>query len=410
MSRFMRLNTKTLLLLYILSLVGIVNAEETSRERLIKTLILENGFTYSKELYLEVDAHLSAEGKGFFESKHLSLNGEIACVTCHNAKSGSSDGIPNAAGIGGYGKGIDRLYSGAKIVPRNSLALWGVGSKGFNTLFWDGKLIFLKDKTISQFGSTAPSSDPLITAVHLPAVEIRETLEEDSFIAQHKKENAAGSEIIYNAITANLKKNEPDLMSSLAAKKNMSIADIRFLDVASAIAAFIRDEFRIKKTRLEAFVLSEEGLTKTELRGAEIFYGKGGCSSCHSGGNFTDQKFYTVPFPQLGFGKNGFGIDYGRYNATFNPIDLYKFRTPSLYNVEITSPYGHSGSVATLSQAIVAHFDPLKLVDISQYDSLQRHEFSKVMTKSDMVGKVNYLTEDEVNALTVFLKTLSFKK
>ena len=39
--------------------------------------------------------------------------------------------------------------------------------------------------------------------------------------------------------------------------------------------------------------------------------------------------------------------------------DPYKFRTTPLFNVEKTAPYGHSGSVATIEDAIAAHFDPL---------------------------------------------------
>ena len=77
-------------------------------------------------------------------------------------------------------------------------------------------------------------------------------------------------------------------------------------------------------------------------------------------------------------------------------------------NVEVTAPYSHSGSVKTLEEAITAHYDPLILANIDQYDSLQRHEFAKVLAKSDMVGMVNYLTKDEVADLINFLKTLSF--
>jgi len=404
----MKLNTKFFSSFTLLVASVCVHAEQGGRESLLRDAILQAGFKPSQALYLDKDSHLSPLGKVFFESKNLSLNGQIACSTCHRDETGSSDGLPNAAGVRGYGEGLERLTSGAKIVPRNSLALWGVGSKGFNTLFWDGKLVFSGDQTISQFGSVAPSDDPLITAVHLPAVEIRETLEEDAFVLEHKNESVEGVDIIYNAITQNLKSHEIQAISALADKLNKPIDQIKFIDVATALAAFIRNEFRIEKTRLEYFVEGTLKLNKAELNGAEIFYGKGGCSICHSGPNFTDKKFYTVPFPQLGFGKNGFGVDYGRYNATFNPSDLYKFRTPSLYNVEKTSPYGHSGSVKTIEEAITAHYDPLSLIDVGQYDDLQRHELTKILSKSDMVGMVNYLTEDEVENLTKFLQTLSF--
>ena len=141
------------------------------------------------------------------------------------------------------------------------------------------------------------------------------------------------------------------------------------------MAAFIRSKFRIRKTRLEEFVFERKPLTEPELRGALVFYGSGSCITCHSGPYFSDFHYHTVAFPQLGFGKNGFGIDYGRYNATFDPRDLYKFRTPPLFNVEKNRFYGHSGSVDSVEKAIIAHFDPLSLVDLTKMTPLQRNIF-----------------------------------
>ena len=101
--------------------------------------------------------------------------------------------------------------------------------------------------------------------------------------------------------------------------------------------------------------------------------------NCHNGPYFSDFKFHAVPLPQLGFCKNGFGVDYGRFNVTFDPQDLYRFRTPPLFNVEKTAPYGHAGSLAKLSEAIVAHFDPLRTIDLKSMDEVARHEFFKRM-------------------------------
>ena len=196
------------------------------------------------------------------------------------------DGIPNAAGVRGLGEGRERLLSGAKIVPRNTLALWGVGSKDFNTFFWDGRIDFRSIKIISQFGSQIPSHDPLITAVHLPVVEIRETLEEDDFVLAHKQESLSGAKSVYKAIVKNLITHEQEAIENLANKIGVNIKDIKFLDIATSIAAFIRAEFKIKNTRLNNFVKRKEELTKNELRGGLIFYGKGNCISCHSGPNF----------------------------------------------------------------------------------------------------------------------------
>lgn len=145
--------------------------EETAFLKILRDQILANGFTPANELYRNPDEGLITVGEIIFESKKLSLNGDISCRTCHIPKFGSADGIPNAAAIFGQGEGPARLLSGAKQLPRNTLALWGRGANGFDTFFWDGKVDFQGTKKLSQFGSRNPSDDGLVTAVHLPVVE-----------------------------------------------------------------------------------------------------------------------------------------------------------------------------------------------------------------------------------------------
>jgi len=120
-------------------------------------------------------------------------------------------------------------------------------------------------------------------------------------------------------------------------------------------------------------------------------------------------QYYAIPSPQTGFGKNGFGVDYGRYNTTFNPEDMYKFRTPPLYNVKGTKPYSHSGAVFKLSDMITYHFDPLADKDLATMGSKQRVElYSRIKQSSKNNVDVPYLSADEVANIEAFLETLSF--
>lgn len=381
---------------------------EDGLSKILRKAILRGGYESPQSLYVNNEEELASEGEVLFKSKHMSLNSDVSCSTCHISSHGSSDGISNAAGIGGSGEGKERLLSGARIVPRNTLGFWGVGSKGFKVFFWDGRVDFSHYKVISQFGSNLPSKDPLVTSVHIPVVEIRETLEEDAFIISHTQESTITAVSVYKAIVENLKTHERKTIEKIADKIGINYNEVTYLHVATSVASFIRKEFQIKNTVLNEFVTNRKSLTSKQLEGGILFYGKGNCASCHNGPHFTDQKFYTVPFPQLGFGKNGFGIDYGRYNVTFNPDDLYKFRTPSLYNNGKTAPYGHSGSVMTLYDSIKAHYDPLSIVNINEYDELQRHEYYKYLSKSDTVNRVNFLTDSEVLLIIEFLRILDF--
>jgi cytochrome c peroxidase len=44
--------------------------------------------------------------------------------------------------------------------------------------------------------------------------------------------------------------------------------------------------------------------------------------------------------------------DYGRFSVTRNEEDRFVFKVPSLRNVELTAPYFHDGSAATLDHAV----------------------------------------------------------
>ena len=44
--------------------------------------------------------------------------------------------------------------------------------------------------------------------------------------------------------------------------------------------------------------------------------------------------------------------DLGRYEVTFDPTDLWRYKTPSLRNVALTAPYMHNGALLTLEEVI----------------------------------------------------------
>lgn len=383
-------------------------AASTTFEDIIREAARKNGLTPAAQTYPSINEKLIATGKTLFKSKALSLNGNIACQTCHLDEFGSADGIPNAVAVGGEGKGAERVMGRGGIVPRNTLPFWGRGGKGFDVFFWDGKVDF-SDGKVSQFGDAVPSDDPLVTAVHLPVAEIREMLAENKMVLANKTESVEGARHLYAAVMDQLRANEPDAVGALANAYSINSADVNFEHVATSLASFIRDRFRLRDTRFHRFVFEGESLNEDELRGAQLFYGKGKCANCHSGAYLSDLRFHAVPLPQIGFGKNGFGVDYGRFNVTHNPDDLYKFRTPPLFNVEKTAPYGHSGSVATMREAILFHFDPLRGIDSSKMTALDRHEyFKRLAASADSTILTGYLDDQEVNALVAFLKTLSF--
>ncbi|WP_251875948.1 cytochrome-c peroxidase [Grimontia kaedaensis] len=116
-----------------------------------------------------------------------------------------------------------------------------------------------------------------------------------------------------------------------------------------------------------------------EKRGALKFLsnsseGCSNCQSCHQGDLMTDEGFHNIAVPQIGRGKGDGETgtnDFGRYRETSALRDAYAFRTPSLLNVEMTSPYGHSGAFSTLEDIIKHHMDPFYSSAFYTYDGPQ---------------------------------------
>ena len=49
----------------------------------------------------------------------------------------------------------------------------------------------------------------------------------------------------------------------------------------------------------------------------------------------------------------------GHLNESDDLFDRYRFRTPSLRNVELTGPYGHNGAYRELTRMVEHHLNPL---------------------------------------------------
>jgi len=397
--------TISYLLLWLLISTSVLSAD--LRETLLRQAANDNGYRPPSEINLKFNLDQSIIGKKLFESELLSFNSNTSCQSCHLDEFSSADGLPNAVGVGGEGRGLSRLTSGGSVVPRNTLPLWGRGSLGFETFFWDGKVEKIDGVVNSQFGLVSPSEDPLVTAVHLPFVEIREMVMDNKEIStKYKTESISSAKLILNSLVEKLKTIKLGVELSSSLDKN--IDELEFIDIVTAITGHIKNNFAIGESKFSQFYEGKGQLSKNEIDGGLIFYGKGRCSSCHSGPHFSDFKFHNIIFPQLGFGKNGFGIDYGRFNVTKNYKDLYKFRTPPLANVSKTRPYGHSGSLKTLVSVIVSHFDPLRYFNTKDLDPIRRRELFVRIQSTAGQPNPTYLDNMEIKDLIAFLNTLSF--
>ena len=401
--------TELLTLALLAATIGTVCLADGLREAVLRDAALDNGLLPATSTNISTPQNLVSIGQKLFESRLLSFSQDTACASCHLDQFGSADGLPNAIGTEGEGVGSQRILNGGDIIPRSVLPLWGRGEKGFDVLFWDGKVDHSQEPMISQFGVHSPSKDPLVVAAHLPPVEIGEMVIDQQATVELQTERLETAEVLYEMLAERVRL-DPVLGPELAQAKSIETSDIEFLDVAEALAAFIRSNFRLKATKFHEFVFNGEDLSEVETAGGLLFYGRGRCAQCHNGPFFSDLAFHSLPFPQVGFGKNGFGVDYGRFNVTLVADDRYLFRTPPLYNVTATSPYSHSGSVTGIADAIRAHVDPLSLIDTQTMNLLERVDYYDRLrgwAASSLGGVV--LDDSDLKALEAFLGTLSFE-
>ncbi|MEZ5654943.1 MAG: His-Xaa-Ser system-associated MauG-like protein [Sphingobium sp.] len=383
-------------------------AQDSLRLSVLREAALKYGLTRAEELEMPGLPARQQAGALLFTSTLLSFNGSISCQDCHLDQFGSGDGLPNAIGVGGTGHGIARMHSGGRILPRNVRPLWGVGGKGFTSFFSDGRVELIEGRVVSQFGEEAPSDDPMIVAVHLPPAEIREMIVDTPNLRDEiAKEDVTVADKIYAQIAMRVRK-DPKLISALSKAYQKPSEAIGFEEISDALAQFIRHKFRVRPTKFHNFVFDSGALSQSELDGGIIFYGRGRCVACHNGPYFSDLRYHAVAFPQAGFGKKGFGIDEGHYNVTLDPKDRFLFRTPPLYNLSQTAPYSHSGSVMTLEQAIVAHFDPLRLVDPSKMSTRARADLFQRLGIAAQETLPSALTDRDIKDLQAFLAALEF--
>jgi cytochrome c peroxidase len=204
-------------------------------------------------------------------------------------------------------------------------------------------------------------------------------------------------------------------------------ADIRFTHAANAIAAFEAANWRADNSPFDRYLRGERAaMSRSALAGMRVFYSprRGNCASCHAGIFQTDHSFRAIAMPQAGPGKgDGAGYeDFGRERVTGNPGDRYRFRVPSLRNVALTAPYGHSGALDTLESVVRHHLDTvasLYAYDRSQFRvpgrwDLDNHDFKALddwsvvaaIASANELAPVD-LTEREIRQLIDFLHALT---
>jgi cytochrome c peroxidase len=316
-----------------------------------------------------------ALGQRLFFDARLSADGTVACASCHAPAKAWTDGRKQAVGLAP----LDR---NAPSVLNAGLARW---------LSWDGGA----DSAWAQA---------------LRAMLDRREMGADAALVARVVRSDAALDCRYRAAFGGARRDDARLL----------------VDAAKAIAAFVEtrtsgrtpfDEFRDALARGDRVALAR--YPAAAQRGLQLFAGKGNCSVCHFGANFTNGEFHDVGVPfTLAPGRVDAGRHAGIKRLLADPYNLLgnynddasrasatktrhvelqhanfgQFKTPSLRNVALTAPYMHDGRLATLRD-VVRHYSELDL--------------ERLHTHGEQLLRPLKLTDRETDDLVAFLESLT---
>lgn len=310
-------------------------------------------------------------GRQLFFDKRLSADGSVSCSSCHDPRFAFADGKTTAVGIVGR--------RGARNTPTVLNAMFN------STLFWDGRVESLEAQT----------KEPLINPDEMGNTSHEQVVKRIAAIPEYSQQ----------------------FQSVFGGPTNLDL-------LSKAIAAYERTLVSANSPFDRFLAGDRKALSEPAQRGLTLFRTKARCTVCHNlnqsfpfltdgnyrntgvAANFADFKLLSQRATALSFegarptisvlNEQKGKAELGRFLVSGNALDIGSFRTPTLRNVELTAPYFHDGSAATLADVIryyvrggnekAARDWELQPVDLSESEQQDLIEFLKSLTSDDAKG------------------------
>jgi len=279
-------------------------------------------------LTVSLDNEKVALGNKLFHDRRLSGDDTLNCASCHDLTRGGTDQAKVATGIRGQRGPINS--------PTVYDAMYNIAQ------FWDGRAKDLQEQ----------AAGPVANPVEMGAKwdEVAEKL-----------------------------KQVPEYQEAFA--KLYPEQGLTKTTVTHAIAVF-EESLVAGNSRFDQYLRGNTAiLSNDEKQGYQLF--KANCTSCHFGPALGGLSFEKMGVKRGYFKMRGgetTEADNGRFNVTKQEQDRHFFKVPTLRNIELTHPYFHDGSVASLTDAI-------RIMGEVQLDKT--------------------FTDAEIDKLAAFLKTLT---
>ncbi len=238
---------------------------------------------------------LATLGKMLFFDPRLSGNKNMTCASCHNPSFGFETPVKTPVGAANtaLGRQAPTVLNAAWVTPN----------------FWDGRAPSLEAQAAGPIGAPAEMNGKL-----------------DEIVASMK------------GIPDYNKWFEEVFPGQGVTKDN----------VLTAIATYERTVVANWSPFDRWVDGDDQAVSDSAKRGFELFTGKAGCSACHTGWNFTDNKFHDIGLPSDDIGRAKLEPN--------NPKAMHAFKTPGLRNTLYRGPYMHDGSLKTMEEVIL-HYE-----------------------------------------------------
>jgi cytochrome c peroxidase len=241
--------------------------------------------------YLPARAEL---GRLLFFDGRLSANDRVSCAFCHDPAHAFAASTPLSRGVDGK--------PGGRRAPTLINRAWG------KSQFWDGRAPTLEAQVI------VPLTNPHEMGMTTDGVV-------------QKLRAIKGYAPLFAAA--------------------FSDGTITYERTTQAIATFERTIVSGNSAYDRYLAGDKAALTKEQKDGLDFFNKKGECAECHTGPNFSNEKYANI-----GVGMDKGDSDPGREDVTRKRADLGKFKVPTLRDLASRAPYMHDGSVKTLNEVL----------------------------------------------------------
>lgn len=347
-----------------------------------------------------------ALGEQLFFDQNLSRNRNQSCATCHNPnvafvddRQNATDGAVSEGSIEGVlGDRNTPTISYSALIPNFHKTASGDYAGG---QFFDGRASDLK------------------TQAGMPLLD------------SHEMALSGKWEVV---LRINENPEYRKTFSSLYGQEVLEDPIALFAAVSESLAAFESTaQFRPFDSRYDRYLAGEYLLTPLEERGRALFFSEKdmNCVLCHSSKRsdveykgvlserelFTDFRYWNIGLPvnvqarTLNDKRDGF-VDYGLYQNSSLPNSQAtkgRFKTPTLRNIAVTAPYMHNGLFKELRTAVMFYDRRSYEVNPENGQAWDNVEVNQNIAVEE-IRHGEAITEDKVEALVAFLKTLTDKR